>query len=161
MAGRWSRWLAVAQWLDHGWNHPRIPWSKGVYRFRVRPDHSERGNEVVYVGRGGSHAGKDTSSICSRVGSFITAAMGFWTFHAGGETFFTRSAQGGNQAPVHHLSVRDLEVSWAEDDDPICREAEEMSALAVRPAFNKQRPRGCRREQCRRAGDLWSSHQVW
>lgn len=161
MAGAWSEWLAVAHWLDHGWNHPPIPWAKGVYKFRVRPDHPARGGHVVYVGRGGSHSGKETTTICSRVGSFITAAMGFWTFHSGGETFFKRSVQGGQETPTHDLGVRELEVAWAEDDDPICREAEELAQFKSPPLFNKQRSRSCRREDCQRAMKLWSGCEVW
>jgi hypothetical protein len=161
MGGKWFEWLAVTHWLDQGWNLPRIPWAKGVYRFRVLPNHHEMGGEVVYIGRGSSHSGKDSTSICSRVGSFITAAMGFWTYHSGGETFFTRSAQGGKKEPVHHLSVRDLEVSWTEDEDPICREAEEVAMLATPPRFNKQRTRSCRRAECSRATRLWESFKIW
>jgi hypothetical protein len=157
----WSDWLAVACWLDHGWNLPGIPWVKGVYRFRVQPNNPGMGGEVIYLGRGSSHSGKDSTSICSRVGSFITAAMGFWTYHSGGETFFTRSALGGNKEPVHHLSVRDLEVSWAADEDPICREAEELVALQRPPIFNQRPTRSCRREECMRAKRLWEVCKVW
>jgi hypothetical protein len=151
----------VADLLDQGWNYPRIPWAAGIYRFRVHEDHSGIGGEVVYIGRGGSHAGKDSTSICSRVGSFIAAAMGFWAYHSGGETFFRRSAQGGQQEPVHNLSVRDLEVSWAKDDDPICREAEEVALLPSMPLFNRQRTRSCRREECSRANCLSETYKVW
>lgn len=161
MAEKWSEWLPVAHWLDHGWNDPPIPWAKGVYRFRVQPTHLEMAGKVIYVGRSGSHIGKGTTSICSRVGSFITAAMGFWTFHSGGETFFTQSVRGGKRTPTHQLSVRDLEVSWAEDEDPICREAEELATFSIPPIFNKQRSRSCRREECMRAGNLWECFKVW
>ena len=161
MAGKWSQWRAVAHWLDHGWNSPAVPWAKGVYRFRVQPQHPEWGGEIIYVGRGGSHIGKATTTICSRVISFITAAMGFLTLHSGGETFFNRSVRGGKESPVHHLSVRDLEVSWAEDDDAMCREAEALTNLPHFPVFNKKRPRTCRRDNCARAANLWESFEVW
>lgn len=154
MKTKWSKWVAVARWLDHGWNDPRLPWEKGVYRVRVRPAHSERGGEVVYIGRAGSHSGKETSTICPRVALFITACMGFWTMHSGGNRFFEQSAQGEKHPPVHQLSARDLEVSWAIDDDPICREYEELQALPGPPAFNKQSPRTCQRNDCARAAQL-------
>jgi hypothetical protein len=161
MTGKWSQWLAVGHWLDHGWNLPMVPWAKGVYRFRVQPNHSERAGEIIYVGRGGSHAGKETTTICSRVISFITAGMGFWTLHSGGEHFFKRSVQGVKQPPVHRLCVRDLEVSWAEDDDPMCLEAEELAKLPRPPVFNTRPPRTCRREKCMRACDVWATFEVW
>jgi hypothetical protein len=99
MTGGWSRWLPVVHWLDRGWNDPVVPWAKGVYKFRVRPDHPDRAREVVYIGRGGSYTGKDTMTICSRVISFITASMGFWTLHSGGERFYKQSVQGGGNRP--------------------------------------------------------------
>ena len=160
MAKAWSEWLAVADWLDRGWNSPHIPWAKGVYRFRVRPDHPVRGGEIVYIGRAGSHAGKASTALCSRVGSFITAAMGFCTYHAGGESFFNRSVQGGQQQPTHGLCVRDLEVSWVKDNDPMCREAEELASLSCLPPFNKQGAHGCARDECKRARKLRGDKRV-
>ena len=84
MTTEWSQWIPVITWLDSGWNEPTIPWSKGVYRFRVVQNHPIRGGEVVYIGRGGRHSDAQTSMICSRVGAFIASAMGFWTAHSGG-----------------------------------------------------------------------------
>src|SRR5713226_1678722 len=143
MIKKWSQWFAVSHWLDHGWNNPSLPWEKGVYRFRIRPAHRKHGGEIVYIGRAGEHT-KDkelTSAICSRVATFITAGMGFWTAHSGGNRFFARSINGSKEPPVHELSVRDLEVSYVIDDDPVCRENEELQKLSSFPAFNKRPPR--------------------
>jgi hypothetical protein len=158
---KWSKWVAVTHWLDNGWNDPEVPWAEGVYRFRVRPGHSERGGEVVYIGRAGKNAGTDTSGICDRVASFITAGMGFWTRHRGGNRFYEKAGTGDDEASGHRLSVRDLEVSWAVDDDPVCREAEEMLSLPRRPVFNKQAPRTCRCDDCSRAVKLWDTYRRW
>jgi hypothetical protein len=160
MNGQWSDWVPVAHWLDTGWNEPAVPWAKGVYRFRVKPGHPERGGDVVYVGRGGAHADKDTSTICTRVASFITAGMGFWSGHSGGVRFFNYWEPGA-EAPKHSLCVRDLEVSWATDDDPMCREAEELARLPALPLGNAQWARTCRRDGCARAYALWENHQMW
>jgi hypothetical protein len=160
MYGQWSDWVPVAHWLDTGWNEPAAPWAKGVYRFRVKPGHPERGGEVVYLGRGGAHVDKDTSTICTRVAAFITACMGFWAGHSGGARFFKQSAR-GDAEPKHSLCVRDLEVSWAVDDDPECREAEEQAGRPALPRFNAQWPRSCRHVDCTRACNLWENHQVW
>jgi hypothetical protein len=92
-----------------------------------------------------------------RVALFMTAAMGFFNMHSGGERFFEQAVQGNGESPVHNLSVRDLEVSWAVDDDPECREAEEMMGLETRPVFNKQAGRCCKRSGCPRAEKLRQS----
>jgi hypothetical protein len=158
----WSQWVSVAHWLDRGWNEPEAPWASGVYRFRVRPAHRRRGGEIVYVGRGGSHAGKGTSKICSRIGAFISAAMGFWSHHSGGERFFKRWAVTPKTSAEHSLSVRDLEVCWVVDSDPMCREAEELLGNSLDlPAFNSAAPRTCRRADCRRAVRLHTKHEIW
>jgi hypothetical protein len=112
------------------------------------------GGQVVYLGRGGSHAGQGTSTICSRVGAFIACCMGFWLRHSGGERFYRESDH-------HPLCVRDLEVSWALDDDPICREGEELVSLPALPRFNVQGPHTCQQDDCPRASALWANHQVW
>lgn len=161
MSGRWSQWVSIAHWLDFGWNDPAVPYDKGVYRFRVNLAHPERGGEVVYIGRAGSHVGKGTSPLCARIPAFIAAAMGFGIWHAGGETFFKRAAHGERESPVHHLSVRDLEVSWTVDSDPICRECEEMCCLPGLPAFNKAGGRTCQRDRCSRALGIWKLHKKW
>src|SRR5258708_5323747 len=141
--GKWSRWVAVADLFQSGWN-PGIPIDKfGVYRFRVSPMHSDRAGEGVYLGRAGSHdSNADTAmALCMRVERFITSCMGFWSVHGGGETFFKQAHHGLQHLPVHQLSVRDLDVSWAVDEDPMCREAEELFKLPCLPVFNKKPPR--------------------
>jgi len=80
--------------LDAAWNDPPAPYDKGVYRFRVRQEHPKLGSKMVYIGRAGSHGEKETPGICSRVASFITAAMGFWTLHSGGERFYKEATDG-------------------------------------------------------------------
>lgn len=161
MAGEWSKWVSVADWLDKGWNFDlQAPYDKGVYRFRVMEGHRERSKEVIYIGRAGSHdSGKNTPGVCSRIGSFITAAMGFWTYHSGGEKFYKTAADDAKKIVGHQLSVRDLEVSWALDDDPKCRESEELKREAEelmrrfgkkKPDCNTDEPETCRREDCDR-----------
>jgi hypothetical protein len=146
MAGEWSEWVNVSDWLNSGWNAgPEAPWAKGVYRFRVTAG-SPREGEVTYIGRAGRYGERINNAICARLASFITAAMGFWSPHAGGETFYRSSGDEG-----HGLSVRDLEVSWAVDDDPECREAEELLRLPKLPMCNKEAGRTCKREECDRA----------
>jgi hypothetical protein len=157
MTGEWSEWVPVADWLDRGWNFdPMAPYDKGVYRFRVKAGHRERSKEVVYIGRAGSHdSGKNTPGVCARIGSFITAAMGFWTFHLGGEKFYKTAADDAKKIAGHQLSARDLEVSWALDDDPKCREAEELKCFGKeKPAFNTDDPQTCEREDCARRRKL-------
>ena len=165
MNTKWSKWLAIAHWLEHGWNEPRVPFEKGVYRIRVQPKHRKRGGEIVYIGRAGTYAGNNT--ICARVGGFITACMGFETQHSGGNRFFDRSERSKRESPVHDLSVRDLEVSYTLDGDPECRECEEIQKEAKRlgklPALNSEKRSGatCRRNGCRRAKRLWKAYEKW
>jgi hypothetical protein len=162
MTGEWSDWVRVASWFENGWNaSPVAPYDKGIYRFRVNLDHPRRAGEVVYLGRAGTYGEKKNNVICARLMNFITSAMGFWTLHSGGERFYGQSADEPKGINEHNLSMRDLEVSWAIDDDPECREAEEMRQLAEIPAFNKRGPRTCRRDDCKRAGKLWKHHKLW
>jgi hypothetical protein len=162
MTGEWSDWVKVANWLNSGWNAgPEAPYDKGVYRFRVGAVHPNRSGEVVYIGRAGKHGDKETPGICARLASFITAAMGFWTLHSGGETFYKLAADPAKGIAGHELSVRDLEVSWAVDDDPECREAEELKRLLELPVFNKKDPQTCGRETCKRARRLRTDHELW
>jgi hypothetical protein len=168
MTGDWSEWVKVTGWLASGWNmNPEAPSKKGVYRFRVRTD-LPRGGEVVYIGRAGKKGEKTGYTICARLANFITAAMGFWSLHSGGENFYCEAADGpnDNREDRHHLSVHDLEVSWAIDDDPECREAdgieqERMKLSGKLPRFNRRKPRTCRDEKCERAAKLWQDHQLW
>jgi hypothetical protein len=161
MSRKWSEWFAIAHWLDHGWNDPTLPWEKGAYRIRVQPGHPKSGGEIVYIGRTGKHTEGENSAICSRVADFITACMGFWSRHAGGNSFFNHAAKGQKERPVHNLSVRDLEVSYVIDGDPICRENEELQKLPRLPAFNKGKPYTCGRANCRRAKKLLASFEKW
>ncbi len=83
--------------------------------------------------------------------------MGFWSLHSGGERFYKTAANdAADTDPArHHWSVHDLEVSWAVDDDPECREAEELARLHPKhPVFNHQDARPCEREDCDRAVKL-------
>ena len=152
MSSEWSEWVPVANWLKKGWNmDPKAPCEKGVYRFRVVLSHPERAGEVVYIGRAGEQ-GKRLSygGICARLANFITAAMGFWT-HSGGEKFYRTAADDELNIVGHNLRVFDLEVSWAIDDDPECREAEELKRFGKeKPVFNTDEPRTCKREDCPR-----------
>jgi hypothetical protein len=51
--------------------------------------------------------------------------------------------------------TRDLEVSWALDDDPMCREAEELKRFGKeKPVFNTDEPQTCEREDCARRRKL-------
>ena len=160
MTGEWSEWAKVAYWLDSGWNFsPEAPCDKGVYRFRISPAHPKRAGEVVYIGRDGKSGEKKALGVCARLASFITAAMGFWTLHSGGERFYKLA--GDEAGGGHGLSVRDLEVSWAVDDDPQCREAEERRRLPGLPAFMKLEPKTCKRDNCERASKLWEAHKIW
>lgn len=161
MSKKWPEWLVVAHWLDNGWNSPKLPWKKGVYRVRIKADHPKRGGEIVYIGRAGKHTKEDNSAICSRVADFITACMGFWSQHIGGNRFFAHAAKGYKESPVHNLSVRDLEVSYAIDGDPICRENEELQKLPHLPLLNKGRPYTCGRDNCRRAKKLSANFEKW
>src|SRR5882724_9802077 len=99
MAKKWSKWLPIANWLDSGWNDPRVPAKEGVYKVRVKPGYPKLGEKIVYVGR--------SESISMRIGTFITACMDFDTFHAGGNHFIEQSISRGKLPPVHNLSVRD------------------------------------------------------
>jgi hypothetical protein len=160
MTSEWSEWASVAAWLESGWNaSPEAPSDKGVYRFRINQALRKRAGEVIYIGRAGKQGAKQSIGICARLASFITAAMGYWTLHSGGETFYKLAgdeAEGG-----HNLSVRDLEVSWATDDDPECREAEELLRLRKPPSLAKKGPNTCKRNNCERAVKLWEDHHVW
>lgn len=151
---KWSEWKAVAKVLDTGWE-TGVPWEVGVYRFRVRADHEKHPGEVVYVGRGGFEVSKGTSTICSRVGTFIAAAMGFWTAHSGGNTFRNEKDMG-----THSLNVRDLEVSWRLDPDSKCAEVEEYMSYKSMPLFNRRKPHTCGRESCTRATKLRNEYDI-
>jgi hypothetical protein len=162
MTGEWSEWVKVADWLNSGWNAgPEAPYDKGVYRFRISLAHPRRAGEVLYIGRAGKQGEKKALGICARLASFITAAMGFWSLHWGGENFYKLAGDEAKAIAGHGLSVRDLEVSWAVDDDPESREAEELRRLPELPSFNKRGPRTCKRDSCKRAGKLWEDHKIW
>lgn len=156
MSGEWSEWVSVANWLNKGWNiDPKVPYEKGVYRFRVKLSHPERAGEIVYIGRAGKHGKKKGYAICPRLANFITAAMGFWTLHSGGEKFYKTAADDDMNVAGHRLSVFDLETSWALDDDPECREVEELKRFGEeKPVFNTDEPRTCNREDCPRRRNL-------
>jgi hypothetical protein len=129
---------------------------------RIRPGQSKKsGGKIVYIGRTGKHTKGENSAISARVATFITACMGFGTFHAGGDHFFEQSVNGGKQSPVHTLSARDLEVSYVLDSDPVCRENEELQKLPRLPAFNKGKPHFCGRPNCKLAKKLSASLAKW
>lgn len=144
----WSAWIPVARFLDSGWNHdPEVPCALGVYRFRVNEDHKgPHAGKVVYVGMSNAQS----TTICQRVGNFISAAMGFYTQHSGGNTFYNRTGT----SQEHGLNVRDLEVSWSVDDCPPCAETEEYRRYSPPPMFNQGVPKPCGQPTCQRSRNL-------